>query len=101
MPRYVIADPDTRCAWPLFVTDPRAGGGRHAEREREVRFVYDLDDKRFIHVDVDGSSPSDAELADLLEDLKCNHAFHDPDACGLLTDDELPKWCSPPSLANM
>jgi len=97
--RYIIADPSLGLGWGHIFseTDPETGAKR--ERERFTRFVFDLDEMKLIHLDIDsrgGMVPADAiQMADLQDSLvnANSEALEDPDYWGLIASNELPRWC--------
>ncbi|GJD90872.1 hypothetical protein BHAOGJBA_4415 [Methylobacterium hispanicum] len=88
MPAYLVADENT-ALWPHIF---------HDQRERMTRFVYDMDQKRLLAVQIQTGPVAgwrDAEtheFDDVAEDVSCNEPFKDPDGWDLVVVDALPLW---------
>lgn len=97
MSRYIIADPDQGAGWGHIFEDVRIGGSVQS-RERMLRFVFDLEENRIEHLEVQWGNQwiegSRYDLADVEDSLKNANpgALEDPVYWGLLVSDDLPDW---------
>ena len=88
MPSYLVADEDTSL-WPHIFPDGR---------ERMTRFVYDMEQRSLLAVQIATGPISgwrDAqphEIEDVAEDVATNEPFSDPEAWDLELVDALPDW---------
>lgn len=103
MPRYIVADPDEGRGWSHIFSEHDLDLDRSVERERIVRFVYDCEAGRLIHLEIDRSGLTAAEpieVADLEDSLKNanSEALESPEDWGLIGSEGLPAWCSPPAM---
>lgn len=103
VPRYIIADPALAKGWTHIFAELDKDTGKEVERERDLRFVYDTEAGKLIHLDVYNTTgpyaANAAEIADVEDSLKNANpeALENPDEYGIAASDDLPSWAAPQS----
>lgn len=92
MARYVIADASLGYGWSHIFSEIDKDTDRPVERERMTSFVYDTEELRILHLDVEGRGTRNADYPDLIESLEQNLDMEPASVLGLVSSDELPEF---------